>query len=175
MSGYPVRDTARGLVLDPEGRLLLIAYEAARDVDPARPGLRRFWFTPGGGREEGETYEEALTRELFEEIGVSGTAPGPLVGTREGPLLLFRRQCDVRERHYLVRLPGPEIDASRLPETEGDPVLDVRWWDLDALDASGEVVEPAGLVALARRVAAGDLPPEPVALSFTARATVPRT
>jgi hypothetical protein len=36
------------------------------------------------------------------------------------------------------------------------------------------VVEPAGLVALARRVAAGDLPPEPVALSFTARATVPR-
>lgn len=172
MSGYPVRDTARGVVLDPDGRLLLIAYEAVRDVDPARPGLRRFWFTPGGGREEGETYEEALTRELFEEIGVGGMVPGPLVGMREGPLLLFRRQCHVRERHYLVRLPGPEIDASRLPETEDDPVLDVRWWDLDALDASGEVVEPAGLVALARRVAAGDIPAEPVALSWTARATV---
>jgi ADP-ribose pyrophosphatase YjhB (NUDIX family) len=174
VSAYPVRDTARGVVLDPQGRLLLIAYEAARDVDPARRGLRRFWFTPGGGREEGETYEEALTRELHEEIGVTGMAPGPLVGTREGPLLLFRRQCHVRERHYLVRLPGPEIDASRLPFTEGDPVLDVRWWDLDALDASGEVVEPAGLVGLARRVGAGDLPAEPVALSFTARATVPR-
>lgn len=172
MSTYPVRDTARGLVLDLEGRLLLIAYEAASDVDPARPGLRRFWFTPGGGREEGESYEEALARELHEEIGVSGMAPGPLVGIREGPLLLFRRQCHVRERHYVVRLPGPEIDASRLPFTEGDPVLDVRWWKLDALEASGEVVEPAGLVALARRVAAGDLPAEPVALAWTARATV---
>jgi hypothetical protein len=53
-------------------------------------------------------------------------------------------------------------------------VLDVRWWDLDALDASGEVVEPAGLVALARRVAAGDLPPEPVALSLRPEPTVPR-
>jgi 8-oxo-dGTP pyrophosphatase MutT (NUDIX family) len=172
MSGYPLRDTARGVVLDPAGRLLLIAYEATRDVDPARPGLRRFWFTPGGGREDGETYEEALTRELFEEIGVSGMVPGPLVGTREGPLLLFRRQCHVRERHYVVRLPGPEIDASRLPETEGDPVLEVRWWDLDELDASGEVVEPLGVVALAVRVAAGDIPADPVVLSWTARATV---
>ena len=170
---YPLRDTARGLVLDPDDRLLLIAYEAVCDVDPARPGLRRFWFTPGGGREEGESYEQALTRELEEEIGAAGVPAGPWVGRREGPLLLFRKQCHVRERHFSVRLPSPAIDASRLPETEGDPVLDVRWWELEVLAASGEVVEPGGLVGLARRIAAGDLPQEPVALSWSARATVP--
>jgi 8-oxo-dGTP pyrophosphatase MutT (NUDIX family) len=172
MSGYPLRETARGLVLDPQDRLLLIAYEAVRDVDPARPGLRRFWFTPGGGVEAGESYEQALTRELHEEIGVAGVQPGAWVGRREGPLLLFRKQCHVRERHYAVRLPSPEIDSSRLAETEGDPVLDVRWWDLAALEASGEVVEPLGLVALARRVAGSDVPPEPVQLTWTANATV---
>jgi 8-oxo-dGTP pyrophosphatase MutT (NUDIX family) len=56
MTDLPVRDTARALVLDPQDRLLLIQYEAVRDVDPARPGLRAFWFTPGGGLEPGETH-----------------------------------------------------------------------------------------------------------------------
>ena len=72
MTDLPVRDIARALVLDPENRLLLIAYEAARDVDPARPGLRQVWVLPGGGVEPGETHDEALKRELEEEIGVDG-------------------------------------------------------------------------------------------------------
>ena len=90
MSVLPTRDTARGLVLDPDGRLFLIAYEAARDVDPARPGLRRFWFTPGGGLEPGETHAAGLSRELAEEIGVLDAAVGAPVARREVDLTLFR-------------------------------------------------------------------------------------
>ena len=33
----PVRDIARALVFDPDDRLLLIAYEAVRPIDPAAP------------------------------------------------------------------------------------------------------------------------------------------
>jgi 8-oxo-dGTP pyrophosphatase MutT (NUDIX family) len=160
----PIRDTARALVLDPEHRLLLIAYEAVMDVDPLRPGLRRFWFTPGGGLDPGETHEEALRRELEEEIGVSDAPLGPFVARRETPFLLFRQQRFVRERYYLVRLPSSAIDTARLAETEDNPVLDVRWWPVPDLLATTEVIEPRGFGELTDRIVAGDVPRVPVVL-----------
>ncbi|WP_298965792.1 NUDIX domain-containing protein [uncultured Methylobacterium sp.] len=152
----PTRDIARALVFDPQDRLLLIAYEAVRDVDPARPGERKFWFMPGGGIEPGETPEEACRRELEEEIGVSDAPLGPLVARCEGPFTLFRKPRIARERYYVVRLPTDEIDTSRLAETEDNPLYGTRWWSLDELAATGERVEPAGLAALARRIVAGE-------------------
>ncbi len=165
VGNLPFRDTARALVFDPANRLLLIAYQASRDVDPARPGLRRFWFTPGGGVEPGETHEVAVVRELGEEIGVADAPRGPWVARRETPLTLFRRHCIARERYFVVRLPSDAIDTANLAATENDPILDVRWWPLDELAASGEIVEPASLLALARRILADDIPAEPVSLA----------
>jgi 8-oxo-dGTP pyrophosphatase MutT (NUDIX family) len=164
VSLLPLRDTARALVLDPQDRLLLIAYEAARDVDQARPGLRRFWFTPGGGLEPGESHEAALARELAEEIGVSGLAIGPWVARREVDLTLFRRPTFTRERYFPVRLASSWFDSAGLAETESDPVLDIRWWAIEDLETTEEVVVPRGLIALAARIIAGNPPPEPVVL-----------
>ena len=162
----PFRDIARALVFDPAGRLLLIEYEAVRPIDPARPEERGFWFMPGGGLEPGESHEEACRRELAEEIGVADAALGPVVATCEGPFHLFRKPRFARERYFVVRLPSDAIDTRRLAETEDNPVRGTRWWPLDALAASTERVEPAGLAALAQRIAAGDVPDQPVRLSW---------
>jgi 8-oxo-dGTP pyrophosphatase MutT (NUDIX family) len=171
MSDLPVRDIARALVFDPRERLLLIAYKAARDVDPARPGLRRFWFLPGGGVEPGEKHEDALRRELEEEIGVLDVLLGPWIGVCEGPFLLFRKPRFARERYMSVRLPDERIDTARLAETEDNPVLDVRWWSVADLSSTGDVVEPQGLAVLAKRILQGDHPKQPVALSWSVAAS----
>lgn len=159
----PERHTARLVILDPADRLLLIQYESVRDVDPARPGMRGFWFTPGGGLEPGETHEQAASRELMEETGLAAPI-GPCIALRDAPITLFRRKAFTRERYFLVRSATDRIDTTDLAATENDPVLDVRWWPLDALAASGEMIEPAGIIALAHRLAGGGMPAVPVDL-----------
>jgi 8-oxo-dGTP pyrophosphatase MutT (NUDIX family) len=52
---------AHALALTPERKLVLVKLRYARD-----------WRVPGGGRERGETAEEAGLRELREEIGMTG-------------------------------------------------------------------------------------------------------
>ena len=157
----PERETARAILIDPADRLLLICYAASRDVDPARPGKRDFWYTPGGRREPGETPQQTCLRELAEETGLTGLTLGPVVAQRACPQTLFARHRFVRETYFLVRAPHDRIDTSRLQETEGDPVLDVRWWEASALAAPGLVIDPAGIPALFVDILAGRIPDAP--------------
>ena len=162
----PTRDIARALVFDPSNRLLLIEYEAVRPIDPAHPEALGFWFMPGGGLEPGESHEVACRRELSEEIGVADVALGPCVAVCDGPFRLFRKPRWARERYFVVRLASDAVDTSRLAETEDNPVRGTRWWPLAELAASAERIEPAGLAELAQRIAAGDVPDQPVRLDW---------
>jgi 8-oxo-dGTP pyrophosphatase MutT (NUDIX family) len=64
----PIRHIARAIVLDPQDRILLIAYTSVHAKGPDGAPLR-FWFMPGGGLEPGEDHVTACRRELEEEIG----------------------------------------------------------------------------------------------------------
>jgi hypothetical protein len=91
---------------------------------------------------------------------------GPCVAVCDGPFHLFRKPRHARERYFVVRLASDRVDTSRLAETEDNPVRGTRWWPLDELAASAERVEPAGLAKLAQRIAAGDVPDQPVRLTW---------
>jgi 8-oxo-dGTP pyrophosphatase MutT (NUDIX family) len=58
-----------GLVLDDEGRVLLVEQT-----------YRSGWYLPGGGVRRKEPLDDALRRELREEVGVQPTAPPRLHG-----------------------------------------------------------------------------------------------
>ena len=48
-----------------------------------RPVSSIFWITPGGGVEDGESDEEAVRRELWEETSLVDIELGPLVAICE--------------------------------------------------------------------------------------------
>ena len=73
MTELRIRSAARAIVLDPDDRILLVRFEFPDG---------KFWATPGGGIEPGETPEEAIRRELAEEAGLTSVAIGPVVWTR---------------------------------------------------------------------------------------------
>ena len=67
-----IREAVRAVVLDPHDRVLLVRFEF--------PNASR-WALPGGGLEPGEQHDEALQRELAEELGLVDATIGPLCGT----------------------------------------------------------------------------------------------
>ena len=153
-----VRESARLIVIDPQERVLLFQVEELAANDPFRePGTpardRRFWITPGGGLEPGESHREAACREMFEETGFSAPELGEPIYYRE-KLLGNGTGCVLSQEYFfLVRLEA-KADVSTVGHTELE-VRDLRghrWWSLDELEQIGETVYPEGFAELVRRV-----------------------
>lgn len=162
---YATRHTARLIILDPDDRILLLQYKASAEESVVHPGLKDFWFTPGGGIEPGESAQQAALREMEEEVGLTGLPLLGEVARRDALNDFFTRAAFCHERYFLVRATSAAFDTARLAETDQDEVLDVRWWELDAFKAAGEVLIPAGVLALARQLMAGGIPQQPVDLA----------
>ena len=156
MSDRPrVRPTARVVVLDPLGRVLLLG---ARLTDPALPpGDVLFWYTPGGGVEDGESLRAAAVRELAEEIGLV-VEPAAL----EGPVWLRRNldvfagaEIDSRETFFVLRDVVHEVDGAGRTELEilGDEPH--SWWSAAEVAAGREVFAPSDLAERLPELLAG--------------------
>lgn len=83
----PVTEVAVGILQQPDGRFLLTSR-------PPGKVYAGYWEFPGGKLEHGETVEQALTRELHEELGVHLNPAG---------IARWREQM-VDYPHALVRL-----------------------------------------------------------------------
>jgi TDG/mug DNA glycosylase family protein len=146
------RPAVRALVLDRRQRVLLVKF-----VDVVG---QVWWATPGGGLAEGESVEEALRRELLEELGLAEFELGPEIWTRDHTFAWMGRMLRARERIYLVRVDEHEPEPALDLREEG--VHDVRWWTLGELDASRETLVPLQLPALVRELLAGGPPTRPL-------------
>lgn len=153
--GFPHRDAGRCVVFNPRGEVLLIL---GHDIDDPN---YRWWFTPGGGAEAGESQREAAARELSEETGLV-VDPQRLVGPvldRRSTFHFLRVTRKQDELFYVVSIDEDEqarIDSRAhvtLTDQEKTLLDDMAWWDLDDLAAAaraGDNVFPMGLADMAR-------------------------
>jgi ADP-ribose pyrophosphatase YjhB (NUDIX family) len=150
------RPSARVLLLDDQDRLLLFC-----GVDPHVPDVR-FWFTPGGGVEEGESLADAARRELAEETGCTEVELGPPVWTRAAEFDFEGERFAQHETFFVARVRAWEVDTTGFTDLEQRAVLWHRWWTLDELAATPETVYPSELARHLADLLRDGPPPRPV-------------
>ncbi|HEX4059038.1 MAG TPA: NUDIX domain-containing protein [Galbitalea sp.] len=137
------RLTSRVLLFDQTGNILLML-----TIAPDTSGFAR-WVTPGGGVDPGETHHDAAIRELYEETGLRIADPGSPVWSLDFEVEWDNADHDTgHAEYYVVRTAGFEPSREHWTPDERADTLDVCWWSLDDLLASGVPVEPAELPLL---------------------------
>lgn len=139
-----IRRTARIVLIDPIGRILLFRY-TAQGFDP-------FWIMPGGECDEGEAYDAAAQRELFEETGILGE-PCPIGVVKEAEYVYDGAPVRSIEHFYWHHTACAEIDTSGHTELEREVMRDFRWFTTSELGGWPEMIYPMDLAAMVANVA----------------------
>ena len=118
----------RGLVLDRDDRVALVLHTYLDG-----------WYLPGGGVPRGESYDQALARELSEEIGLDAFRIERVLG-------VYHDTVTLKDDHVIAYVVRTDASAPPLKTTDPFEIQAVEWFALDSLP---EDLSPA----TARRIA----------------------
>lgn len=134
-----IRATARAVIRHEDRILGIAAREPGTDLD--------FCFLPGGGMRFGETSEEAVRRELLEELAIR-LLDVRLLGVIENRFTWIGDPHQTLEFVYAVVASEPTVtELGRHDVVAGDDHA-ATWWPLEAFAGSGTPLYPEGVLDL---------------------------
>ena len=142
------------------------------DTDPGIPGSR-WWVTPGGGMDPGETEEQTALRELAEETGWVAAASdlvGPVM-RRVAAHGYSDQVCEQSECFYVLRTPRFAVDTAGHTPDEQLTLAGHAWLPLTGLPDLPDPVWPAEVADLV--ACAGDPARWPGDIGRVEESTVP--
>jgi len=140
-----LRPGVRALVIGPDDRVLLLRYPARDD-----PGV---WVCAGGALEPEETEEEALRRELREELNLEHVELGPWIWRRRHIWAWTGTVYETCEQIAFVRADPIDVKPDPSDSLLFDGVehgFEFRWWRLEELEATRDTLSPRRLPELLR-------------------------
>jgi 8-oxo-dGTP pyrophosphatase MutT (NUDIX family) len=139
------RPSARLLILDSQGRLLLFRFVFKEGPLAGQD----YWATPGGGLENGETFEQAAIRELAEETGIEVQRVGSHIAEREFVLRIpSGEEVISQERFFLIDAGDAILTRDGWTADEVSVMAEHKWWTRDELAQTDEQVWPQDLLEM---------------------------
>ncbi|SLM61289.1 MULTISPECIES: NUDIX hydrolase [Dickeya] len=139
------RPSSRLLILNPQHHVLLFLFH---HTDDALAG-KRYWATPGGALENGETFEQAALRELWEETGIRRQNAGPSVATRAFPLAMPNGETVLaEEQFFIIHTSENTLNTQAWTDHERHVMRDYHWWSREELLATPDIFYPENLAEM---------------------------
>lgn len=152
-----VRKSSRVIVLNKKNEIFLFQYMFDYLAES-----HTIWITPGGGLEEGESFEDALKRELFEELGVQVMEECPEVYYRN-PLYTMNNGEVIKsvERFFLVSLEDEQFSYANWTESEKNRMLAGKWWSVEEIQQSKDEFFTTDIIQILMELSNNKIPDEP--------------
>ena len=152
-----IRKSSRAIVLNKDNQIFLFQYKFDYLADK-----KAIWITPGGSLEEGESFEDALKRELFEELGVQITESCPEVYYRN-PIYTLKNGEKIQsvEKFFLVIVAERTFSFVNWTESEKKRMLTGKWWSVEEIQQSEDEFFSKDIIRILTEISNKQIPREP--------------
>ena len=151
------RKSSRAIIINNKNEIFLFLYRFDFFKEETT-----IWITPGGSLEESESFEDALKRELFEELGIQLNQSCRQIYYRN-PIYTLKNGQKVQseERFYLVCLQEKEFSFENWTESEKRRMTDGKWWSIEEIRQSKDEFFSPDIIRILSDISNGKIPNEP--------------